>query len=75
MILIHDCCGRLACKGNPETGLVECLYKGHKTSTVLSVGDSFKVERQGIETTIMRVSAERFKVESWKKEQQIDKDL
>ena len=30
MIPFYDCLGRLACKGNPETGLVECLYKGNK---------------------------------------------
>ena len=62
-----DCLGRLACKGNPDTGLVECLYKGNKTSALLAVGDSFTVERQGVETTITRVSQYDFNVKSKKK--------
>lgn len=43
MIPFHDCLGRLACMGNPETGLVECLYKGNKTSAVLAIGETFTV--------------------------------
>jgi hypothetical protein len=53
--------------GNPESGLVECLYKGNKTSAVLAIGESFTVERQDIVTIITRVTAHDFKVESQKK--------
>lgn len=59
MIPFHDCLGRLACMGNPETGLVECLYKGNKTSAVLAVGETFTVERQDIVTIITRVSFDK----------------
>jgi hypothetical protein len=53
--------------GDPETGLVECLYKGNKTSTVLLIGESFTVERQEIITTITRTDDNGFKVTSGKK--------
>ncbi|MBD5537787.1 MAG: hypothetical protein HDQ99_19485 [Lachnospiraceae bacterium] len=53
--------------GNPETGLVECIYKGNKTSAVLAVGETFTVERQDIVTIITRVAAHDFEVESRKK--------
>ncbi|MCM1166632.1 MAG: hypothetical protein NC401_11560 [Ruminococcus sp.] len=53
--------------GDPKTGLVECCYKGNKTSAVLAIGETFTVERQDIITTVMRVSAHDFKVESRKK--------
>ncbi len=50
-----------------ETGLVECLYKGHKTSAVLAIGGAFTVERQGIETVITRIALNDFNVQSHKK--------
>lgn len=53
--------------GNPETGMVECLYKGNKTSVILAVGETFTVERQDIVTIITRVAVHDFKVESRKK--------
>lgn len=67
LIPFHDCLGRLACIGNPEMGVVECLYKGNKTSAVIAVGGSFTVERQDIVTIITRVATHDFKVESRKK--------
>ena len=68
MILIRDCLGRLVCKGDPETGLIECLYKGNKTSTVLADGETFTIERQDIVTTITKaIITHDFKIESWKK--------
>lgn len=48
-------------------GVVECLYKGNKTSAVIVVGGSFTVERQDIVTIITRVATYDFKVESRKK--------
>jgi hypothetical protein len=50
--------------GNAATGLVECLYKGHKTRTHLGIGDDFTIEREGIETIITRVSNMAFNVDS-----------
>lgn len=61
---LRDCKGRIACMGNAATGLVECLYKGHRTRTRLDVGDKFTVEREGIETIITRVSDMAFAVDS-----------
>lgn len=61
---LRDCKGRIACMGNAATGLVECLYKGHKTRTHLDVGADFTIEREGIETIITRVSDIAFVVDS-----------
>ena len=61
---LRDCKGRIACMGNAATGLVECLYKGHKTRTHLGIGDDFTIEREGIETIITRVSNLAFNVDS-----------
>ena len=66
MIPLHDCLGRLACMGNPNTGFVECVYKGHKTSTKLEIGESFTVERQNVVTVITRTPNNRFDVCSHK---------
>ena len=66
MIPLHDCLGRLACMGNPATGFVECVYKGHKTSTTLEVGESFTVERQNIITIITRTPNNHFDICSHK---------
>ena len=43
---IRDCLGRLACCGNAATGYVSSLYKGHRTTAYLSIGETFTVERQ-----------------------------
>lgn len=67
MIPFYDYLDRLVCMGNPKTGLVECLYKGHKTSTILAVGETFTVERQDTVTTITRDALHNFKIESRKK--------
>ena len=41
---IRDCLGRLACCGNAATGYVSSLYKGHRTTAYLSIGETFTVE-------------------------------
>lgn len=51
--------------GDPESGLVECLYKGTKTSTVLAVGESFTVKRQNIVTVITRTKSGNFSITSY----------
>ena len=61
---LHDCSNRLVCMGDPITGLVESLYKGHKTSTYLAVGEEFKIERQDVVTTITLTNKGTFNVES-----------
>lgn len=66
MVQMRDCLGRLACMGNPDSGLVECIYKGNKTSTILSLGETFTVERQGVITTITRNNAYDFDIDSRK---------
>ena len=62
----HDCKGRLACKGDPQTGYVERLYKGNKTSTILAIGETFTIECQGVKTNIIRTCASYFTIESYK---------
>lgn len=63
---LHDCEGRLACKGNPKTGYVESLYKGNKTSTILAIGEIFTIECRGVKTNIIRTGASHFEIESYK---------
>ena len=64
METIRDCKNRVACKGDATTGLVESLYKGFETSTLLSVGAAFVIKRDGVVTKITRISTTAFQVES-----------
>lgn len=61
---IRDCKGRIACKGNADTGLVEVVYKRCKTSTQISIGGTFKIEREGVVTIVTRINNSAFYVES-----------
>lgn len=61
---IRDCKGRLACKVDPESGVVETVYKGCRTRTQLSVGSSFTIEREGVETNVILLSSCAFQVKS-----------
>ena len=63
---IRDCLGRLACRGNAATGYVSSLYKGHRTTAYLSVGETFTVERDNTRTEVTRVTTSAFKVRSYK---------
>ena len=65
METFRDCKNRIACKGDPVTGLVESLYKGCKTCTHLSIGAEFTIERDSVVTTITRVSTTVFLVVSY----------
>ena len=69
MMEFRDSLGRLACTGDPETGLVECKYKRQTSSAVLQIGESFTVERDGVITIITRNSAGRFTVERQEKKE------
>ena len=61
---IRDCIGRLACRGDPKTGLIESAFKGVRTRTNLSVGSVFTVEREGIVTEVTLLDSSAFRVES-----------
>lgn len=61
---IQDCIGRLACKFDTRTGLLEQAHKGCKTRTILHPGDSFTIEREGIITVITRTDTSAVKVTS-----------
>ncbi len=65
MIQFYDCKNRLVCKGDPVSGFVESIYKGHKTSTFLEPGEVFVIERQGVVTNISRTTDKKFVVESY----------
>ena len=64
---IKDCKGRLTCRGDALTGLVESLYKGQLTSTILSPGEVFTIERQGAITEVLRTGYNTFSVRSYEK--------
>jgi len=61
---IRDCNGRIACKGNATTGLVEVAYKRCRNSTHLPVGGTFTIEREGTVTMVSRISTNAFHIES-----------
>lgn len=61
---IHDCNHHLVCMGDPVSGLVESVYKGHKTSAILLPGEIFIIERQGVVTKIKRTETGNFSIES-----------
>ena len=65
METFRDCMNRVACMGDAATGLVEALYKGCKTRTLLPVGAEFTVERDHVITKVIRVSTTAFYVESY----------
>ena len=64
MEILRDCNGRIACKGDAATGLIETLYKGHKTRTKIPIGEKFIIEREGTMTIITRINNTSFHVES-----------
>ena len=64
MEILRDCIGRIACKGDAATGLIETLYKGHKTRTMIPIGEKFIIEREDTVTTVTRISNKIFHVES-----------
>lgn len=64
---IKDCKGRLTCRGDALTGLVESLYKGQLTSTILSPGEVFTIERQGVITEVLRTGCNTFSVRSYER--------
>jgi hypothetical protein len=64
---IRDCSGHLMCRGDARTGFVSSLYKGHRTTAHLAVGETFTVERNDTKTEITRIDDSTFKVKSFQK--------
>ncbi len=60
---IKDYFDHLVCKVDEVTGFVEASYKKQTTSTYLSIGESFVIDRNGVVTVITRDSYKTFKVE------------
>ncbi len=65
MEILRDCIGRIACKGDATTGLIEVLYKGHKIRTKIPIGEKFIIEREDTVTTVTR-NTTTFHVESYR---------
>jgi len=62
---IRDCIGHLACCGDASTGFVTSLYKGHRTSAYLAVGESFTVEGRNTRTIVTRATDKAFHIVSY----------
>lgn len=58
-----DCNNHTVCFIDESTGYVETAYKKQTTSTHLSVGDSFVIERGDAQTMLTRISDSKIKVE------------
>ena len=63
MKLVKDCNNHTVCFVDESTGYVEAAYKKQITSTHLSIGGSFVIERANAKTILTRVSSGKFKVE------------
>lgn len=61
---IRDCRGRLVCKVDASTGIVEMQYKDLRTEIRLSPGSVMTIEREGAVTTVTRTHQPPFSVES-----------
>ena len=66
MIQIQDCIGRLVCKVDTKTGLLEQAHKRCKTRIILRPGETFTIEREGIITDITMTETSAVKVNSRK---------
>ena len=60
---VKDCNNHTVCFIVESTGYVEAAYKKQTTSTHLSVGDSFVIERGDAQTILTRVSDSKIRVE------------
>lgn len=63
MKTVKDCNNHTVCFIDESTGYVEAAYKKQTTSTHLSVGDSFVIERGDAQTILTRISDSKIKVE------------
>lgn len=62
---VKDCNNHTVCFIDESTGYVEASYKKQTTSTHLSVGEKFQIERNGATTIIIRVSNTEMKIERY----------
>lgn len=60
--VIRDARGRVVCKGDPMQGIVETRYCKFAVRTALGKGESIAIERDGLITTIIRTTDNRFVV-------------
>lgn len=54
---IRDAKGRIACVADPLTGIIEIKYSKIFVQTVLEIGKSLTIEREGAVTTLTRLSS------------------
>lgn len=59
---IRDEKGRVACVADPLTGIIEIKYNKIFVQTVLEIGKSLTIEREGVVTTLTRLSTTDFHV-------------
>lgn len=59
---IRDAKGRIACIADPLTGIIEIKYNKIFVQTILEIGKSLTIEREGGVTTLTRLSATDFHV-------------
>ena len=59
---IRDANGRVACVADPQTGSIEIKYSKILVQTVLEIGKSLTIVREGAITTLTRLSADDFQV-------------
>ena len=52
---IRDSRGLLACKADPDSGIVECRYKGMIVRQTLEQGQSLTISRNGEITVVVRI--------------------
>ena len=59
---IRDEKGRVACVADPLTGIIEIKYNKIFVQTVLEIGKSLTIERDGSVTTLTRLSVGDFHI-------------
>lgn len=67
MEVIRDCVGRVVCKGDAGSGLIEIKYRDLVVQAILTTGETYTIEREGIITTVTRTNDSHFSVSSRKK--------
>lgn len=60
MDVIRDVRGKVICKGDPTSGIIETRYCKFAVRTALGKEESIAIERDGLITTIIRTADNRF---------------
>ncbi len=63
--MIKDCKGHCACFADAATGVIEHKWKKVKTSTRISIGGEYRIERDDTVTIIRRINSKEFQVMSY----------